>query len=83
MLVKSSVLALSEPGTLVSGVLTLDPLTEADSPGVPVEEPLTPLEAAFAAFSASLFCLDAEGGILVEWWAKVENCLGYEMIANT
>jgi hypothetical protein len=66
------VLALTEPGTLVSGVFALDPLAEAVSPGVPVEEPLFAFEAAFAAFSASRFCLEADGGILLEWWTNLK-----------
>lgn len=51
---------------LVSGVLTLLPLTEPAGVDVDVDAvPLAPPDAFFAAFSARRFCLDAEGGMVV------------------
>jgi hypothetical protein len=60
---RSSVLLAAE--MLVSGVW--DMLPGAESLGVDVEVAVEVpfcLEACFAAFSASLFCFDAEGGIV-------------------
>ena len=53
--------------TLVSGVLTELPLTEPFGVDVDVpvvESPSLVFAAAFAAFSASRFCFDAEGAII-------------------
>lgn len=49
--------------TLVSGVLAA--LPKADPVGVEADGVVSPccLDACFAAFSASRFCFDAEGGI--------------------
>lgn len=60
--VRSSVLFIAE--TLVSGVLAALPAADL-VPGVEVDVGVSPA-ARFAAFSASLFCLDADGGISVK-----------------
>lgn len=79
ILVKSSELALSEPGTLVSGVFAPESLAEPVSMGVPVDEPpLAALTEPFAAFSARRFCFEADGGILFGWWRAMKNCLGQD-----
>jgi len=59
--VRSSVLLAAE--MLVSGVWEMLPGAESMGVEVVVEVPFC-FEACFAAFSASLFCFDAEGGIV-------------------
>lgn len=61
MEVRSSVLFAAE--TLVSGVLAALPVTEPVGVEADVAVSLYCFAACFAAFSASLFCFDAEGGI--------------------
>lgn len=67
MALKSSWLPAADK--LVSGVFVALPLREPDPVGVAEADvsvaPL-PLAACLAAFSASRFCLDAEGGMVVE-----------------
>ena len=69
--VKSSVLPCAD----VIGVAALEPATELESKGVDAvsatEEPPF-LAAVFAAFSASRFCFDADGGMIIGIQIKID-----------
>jgi hypothetical protein len=71
MLSKSSLLLAAL--MLVIGVLTLLPLREPVV-GVPDVEPSPPF---FAAFSASRFCFDADGGMVVESQKIIRRSLNH------
>ncbi len=75
---RSSVLVAAD--RLVTGVLiALPPLTDPDGvlDDVDGSVPFFTFTDCFAAFSASLFCLDAEGAIMKDgrrWWLEGKKC---------